>query len=354
MSILFMPSSKNRTKIIATIGPASEKQAVLEEMMKAGMDVCRLNFSHGTLEHHTFLIKNIRRAAKKLKLAIAIMADLQGPRMRVGELPADGMRLKQGDKVVLTCGQPLKKEIPVTFPLFCQVLRPGNIVFFDNGLIELKVQKVSKGKIYCQVRIGGILKSKKGINLPASALKIPAMTPKDKKDLIFGLKQRVDFIALSFVTEAQDIKDLRDLIKQNKKPGVLPKIVAKIEKPAAVKNFPAILEEADEIMIARGDLGVEMPLAELPVIQKQLIGQCLKKSKPVIVATQMLESMINNPQPTRAEVSDVANAVIDRADALMLSGETAIGKYPVEAVKMMDKIIRETEASPYDDILPAK
>jgi len=345
-----------RTKIVCTIGPASEKQGTIEKMIKAGMNIARLNFSHGNYALHGKLIRNIRRAAKKTGAIVAILADLQGPRIRVGDLGSKSIELKNGSEVILTTKKnKLGEKIPVTYAGLHRDVRPGNRILLADGLMELKVKKVKGNDIYCQVIDGGTITSHKGINLPGVALGLSAISEKDKEDLRFAVKQKVDFVALSFVTTDQEVKNLRQLILKYEKELKLKKeapikIIVKIERGQAIKNFAKILEATDGVMVARGDLGIEMPAEDVPLIQKSLIDKCLAKAKPVIVATQMLESMIQNPRPTRAEVSDVANAVIDHTDAVMLSGETANGRHPVEAVAIMAKIVITTERSTYDDL----
>jgi pyruvate kinase len=332
-----------RTKIIGTIGPASADPKVLEEMIKNGMNVARFNFSHGTHEEHAKLMANARLAAKKAKAPLAIIQDLQGPKIRVQELK-HSVSVKTGQKVVI--GEDFSLDFDIS-----KSIKPGECILIEDGLIALKVRKITGRKIYCEAENPGEVKSHKGINLPDSQVKFPIMTDKDIKDLRFGLKQDVDFIALSFVRGKQDILNLRKLIKKyNPKDLEEPKIIAKIERREGVRNIDEILREVDAIMIARGDLGVEMSDSEVPVVQKNIIAKCIQAARPVIVATQMLESMSRNPRPTRAEVSDVANAVIDKADAVMLSGETSTGAYPVEVVKEMRRIIEATERSPYAHI----
>jgi pyruvate kinase len=348
-----------RTKIVCTIGPVSEKPAILQKMIKAGMNVARLNFSHGTHAWHGKVIKIIRKISKETGQPVGIIADLQGPRIRVGELPAAGVKLTPKEKVTLTTNlKNEKNKIPVTYTDLHKDLAPGNRILLDEGLLELKVLKISGRDILCEVVVGGVLTSHKGINLPDSSVNLPPLTEKDKDDLEFVVKEDVDWVALSFVSRASEIYDLRYLIRALEKKLKLPKaapikIIAKIEKHEAVKNLDEILEAVDGIMIARGDLGIETPPEDVPLWQKKIIDKCLAVAKPVIVATQMLDSMIRKPRPTRAEVSDVANAVIDHADAVMLSGETASGLYPLESVEMMAKIIGETEKSTYDDLVMA-
>ncbi len=327
-----------KTKIICTLGPASQSVKTITEMVKAGMNVARLNFSHGDHENHALLIKNIRSVAKKLNVTLTIIQDLHGPKIRVLEM-SKPLEVKVGQSVII--GQDFKLDLDVM-----KSIRPKQRILIEDGLIELEVDKIIKGKIHCIALSPGKIQSHKGVNLPRTKLKIPILTPRDIDDLKFGLKMDVDYIALSFVRSKQDVINLKKLInKHTPKNLTHPKIIAKIEKPEAVKNFDGILKEADAVMVARGDLGVEMPESQVPIIQKTIIQKSLKAAKPVIVATQMLDSMIRNPRPTRAEVSDVANAVIDQADCVMLSGETAFGKFPVKTVSEMAKIIETTEKS---------
>ncbi len=322
--------------------------------------MARLNFSHGNYQRHAALVKNIRLAAKKAKQNIAIMQDLQGPRIRVGAMPEQGLELKKGQEIVLAPENKIdykafltsreERVIPLQYNI-AKLVKKGDWILINDGLVEVKVLAVKNGVITGRVMVGDWIFSYKSINLPGIAIKTPAVTPKDVKDLKFGLKQKIDLVALSFVEDEKDIDNLRNLIKKYGSPAAQKiKIIAKIERPEAVKNFDRILNAADGIMVARGDLGLEMPPQEVPILQKRMIEKCLKVAKPVIVATQMLESMVKNSRPTRAEVSDVANAVTDHTDAVMLSGETATGRHPVEATSMMAKIIEETERSPYDDL----
>ncbi len=354
-----------RTKIVCTIGPASEEIAILGALVEAGMNVCRLNFSHGTHENHAELIRRIHRMREMTGEPLSILQDLQGPKIRVGELPKEGVELVPGKRVVFTSGRgDVPKTIPVTYPGLHEDVKPGQRLLLDDGLLEVTVKSVNGQDVICEVVTGGKLTSHKGLNLPETETKISAITEKDKEDLAFGVAQGVDWIALSFVRSAEDIRELRKLIEAETrnlpagggsasggKPDTsLPGIIAKIEKPQAVERMDEIIAEVDGIMVARGDLGIELPAEKVPVIQKDLIKKCLAAGKPVIVATQMLDSMIRNPRATRAEVSDIANAVIDHADATMLSGETASGSHPVEAVKTMAATIAETEKSSYDDL----
>ena len=336
------------TKIICTIGPTSQSVKTLTEMAKAGMNVARLNFSHGDHENHALLIKNIRAVAKKLNTTITIIQDLHGPKIRVLEMkkPLD---VKVGQTVVIGPFDDAhgKQDFALDLDVM-KSIRSKQRILIEDGLIELEVQKISGRKIFCVALSPGKIQSHKGVNLPRTKLKIPILTPRDIDDLKFGLKNDVDYVALSFVRTKHDVMNLKKLIgRYNPKNLIAPKIIAKIEKPEGVKNFDGILKESDAVMVARGDLGVEMPESQVPIIQKTIIQKCLKASKPVIVATQMLDSMIRNPRPTRAEVSDVANAVIDQADCVMLSGETALGKFPVKTVLEMAKIIETTEKSTF-------
>lgn len=343
-----------RTKIICTLGPSCEDPKVLTKMMENGMNVARLNFSHGSYENHSQLIQNIRALSVKLNKPIAILQDLQGPKIRIGELEKP-VTIKKGQQIEI--GKDLVMDIDLS-----KSVKAGERILIEDGLMELKVVRVTPsvpgekkpGKIICKVINGGIVKSHKGVNLPDTTITFPIITSKDLADLKFGLQNDVDYIALSFVRDAKDILNLRKLIEKHIPKGQMqPKIIAKIERKEAVQNFDSILKVTDGVMVARGDLGVEIADSQVPLIQKDLIAKCNRYAKPVIVATQMLDSMIRNPRPTRAEVSDVANSVIDHADGVMLSGETATGSYPVEAVTEMRRIIEATENSPYDD-MPAE
>lgn len=345
-----------RTKIVCTIGPASASPKVLISMVKAGMNVCRLNMSHGTHQSHAKLIKNIRAVSKKTNEPLAILMDLQGPKIRVGNLPESGFKLEAGKKVVFTNdiskdgSAKDRSKIPVTYLGLHKDIKPGSRMLLDDGLLEAKVLEIKGKDVHAEVVTGGTLTSHKGLNLPDVTISIPAITDKDKEDIKFGIKQKVDFVALSFVRTANDVRALRKLISGKSAEAAPIQIIVKIEKHEALKNFDEILEATDAVMVARGDLGIETPAQRVPVHQKEIIDKCRHACKPVIVATQMLDSMIRNPRPTRAEVSDVANAVIDHADAVMLSGESATGKYPVQAVEIMAKTIEETEKSKFDDV----
>ncbi len=320
------------------------------------MNVARLNFSHGTYEDHSILIKNIRKVEEASGETIAIMQDLQGPKIRVGVLPELGVQLKAKEKISFDSEIKSYKDgiIPIDYALH-KYVRVGERILLNDGQSEVKIIGLENTRIDAQVVVGGLLTSHKGMNLPDSTLDINSLTEKDKEDARFGVENDVDFMALSFVNGAKDILDLRYLIRDyEKENGLKPetpiRLIAKIERSAAVTNIDEILDAADGIMVARGDLGIEIPAKKVPLVQKNLINLALDKEKPVIVATQMLESMQHNPRPTRAEVSDIANAVIDHADAVMLSGETASGEYPVESVQTMSDIVQETESSVYDDM----
>ena len=331
-----------KTKIVCTIGPASRSPQILEALMEKGMSVARLNFSHGTHEDHGQIIRDLRAASVKAGRPIAILQDLCGPKIRVGELPEAGIPLAPGETITLTNDkaprQPL--HVPVSYGDLPSQVKVGDRILLADGLMELSVERTSTSEILCRVITGGLLTSHKGINLPTSTLSIPAMTEKDRRDLIFGLENDVDFVALSFVRTAGDVHAIKRIIHQHNKQTP---VIAKIEKHEAVTNADAILAAADGIMVARGDLGGEIPLENVPTIQKQLVRKANNLGKPVIIATQMLRSMVDAPRPTRAEAADVANGVLDGADAVMLSEETASGQHPVEAVRYMALIAHSAE-----------
>jgi pyruvate kinase len=333
-----------RTKIIATIGPASSSPAVIAKLIKAGMDAARLNFSHGERKDHIRRIRLIKQASLRAGKPIAIIQDLQGPKLRVGMMQNDGVTLKRGDLVTITTKKILGTErmISITYPRLTKDLRSGDIILFDDGKLEARVVRRSGSDLQCKVVRGGVLKSHKGVNLPGAHLTLPSLSRKDKDDLLFGIQHGVDYIALSFVRTASDIETTRAFIR---KAGANIPIIAKIEKPEAIDNLEEIIHAADGIMVARGDLGVEMSPEQVPLLQKLIIRACNDAEKPVITATQMLESMIETPQPTRAEASDVANAILDGTDCVMLSGETAVGKHPVQAVTVMARIAEQAETS---------
>jgi pyruvate kinase len=335
----------HRTKIVATIGPASDSPEMIRKMLLAGMNVARLNFSHGNYADHAERIKRLRSTAEELDLPLMLLQDLQGPKIRVGDLPTEGMLLNAGEWLTLVpiadyTGQP--NTVGIDYSYVAEEAEPGAQVLLDDGLLELRVKTVNGNAVQCQVIEGGLLKSHKGVNFPTLNLRLPSMTEKDKRDLDFGLEQGVDLISLSFVRKPEDIQTLKALLKEK---GADIPVLAKLEKPQAISNLEAIVAECDAIMVARGDLGVEMSPEKVPLIQKQIIKLCNQKGIPVITATQMLDSMIHNPRPTRAEASDVANAIMDGTDAVMLSGESAVGDYPVEAVRMLARIAIEVEPS---------
>ncbi len=344
-------TSRKRTKIVCTLGPSTNTLEAIIALAEAGMDVCRLNFSHGTHEDHAKLITTIREARAKTGIPLAILQDLQGPKIRVGELPEGGVRLVAGKEVVFTVGEGKPPEkIPVSYAELPNDVQPGQVLLLDDGLMSAQVVGVKGKDVVAKVLQGGDLLSHKGMNLPNTKTSIPALTDKDREDLRFGVEHQVDWVALSFVRKPEDVELLRAALgelEDKESPRI--KVMCKIEKPEALDHLPQIIEASDGIMVARGDLGIEMPPEKVPVIQKRIIEACLKAAKPVIVATQMLESMIHHPRATRAEVSDVAHAVMDHADATMLSAETASGEYPREAVKTMAATLLETEKSGYDD-----
>ncbi|WP_003540625.1 pyruvate kinase [Desulfotomaculum nigrificans] len=331
-----------KTKIICTIGPASESAEQVQRLLAAGMDVARLNFSHGTHEEHGRRISTLREEAAKLGKHLAIILDTKGPEIRTRMVPEQGMYLCSGDTFILDTDPELgsRERVGITYRDLWQEVVPGTRILIDDGQIELEVTAVQQERITTVVRNGGLLKSQKGVNIPGVSIQLPAVTEKDIADIRFGLSQGIDFIAASFVRKAADILAVRRIVEEA---GASVHIIAKIENREGLQNLDAILQVADGLMVARGDLGVEIPAEEVPIAQKEMINKCNLLGKPVIVATQMLDSMIRQPRPTRAEASDVANAILDGADAIMLSGETAAGKFPVEAVKMMDKIARRTE-----------
>lgn len=349
-----------RTKIVATLGPACEKQTMIVQMVNAGMNVARLNFSHGSHDNHQLLINRVRRAEKKTGEPVAILQDLQGPKIRVGVLPEKGITLKEGERVIFdTAAKEYKNGIiPVDYSALHKHVQKGERLLLNDGRVETVIASVKGTRITVIVKNTGVITSHKGLNIPDSHLAVSALTAKDKADARFGVGAGVDMIALSFVTSEKDVMALKRLItRYEKELGKTREhsiqIIAKIERGLAIQHIDGILNVVDGIMVARGDLGIEMPAAEVPLIQKTLIALALKHAKPVIVATQMLDSMQDNPRPTRAEVSDVANAVIDHADAVMLSNETATGTYPVETVRIMAEIIEKTEQSAYDNMPPA-
>ncbi len=344
-----------RTKIIATLGPATHTEAVISELMQKGMDAVRLNFSHGSYDDHAALMQMVRAAATKLNKHVAIIQDLQGPKIRLGKLPEVGVEIKDNEEVIFDTGRDEYADgvFPVDFKELHKSVKTGDRLLLNDGRVSTKILEINGTHITAQVLHGGLLSSHKGINVPDSTIASSSLTPKDRADAEFGLKQNVDYIALSFVRKPEDVQELREIISAHEGKVEFPtKIIAKMERPEAITNMQAIVEAVDVVMVARGDLGIETSAANVPVLQKQLIAAALLAQKPVIVATQMLDSMQNSPQPTRAEVSDVANAVIDETDCVMLSNETATGQFPLETVAMMAEIITDTENSPFDDLTP--
>jgi pyruvate kinase len=342
-----------KAKIICTIGPASREVDVLRGMVRSGMDVARLNFSHGDAETHRETVKRIRFAAKAENHSIAILVDLQGPKFRMGRIIEPGVFVSAGDTITLTTEDLIGDTtgaLPVQNQNLPVLVKPGDFILIDDGLIELRVLSTTSQKVQCQVVVGGNIQNNKGINLPGISADLPSMTEKDRQDLIHALDLDVDWIALSFVRRAEDVvvlkKSIRELTDRH-----LP-VMAKIEKPEALDNIDQIIEAADAIMVARGDLGIEIPTEQVPMSQKRIIERCNEAGIPVVTATQMLDSMIRNPRPTRAEASDVANAILDGTDAVMLSGETSIGRYPMEALQTMTRIICEVEEKQTD--IPAR
>jgi len=329
---------QNRTKIVATIGPASCSEATLHSIFEEGADAVRLNFSHGSHSDHHSYIRTVRTVAAQCNAHIAIIADLQGPKIRTGLLKGgEAVELVSGEELVITTRDipGTSRCISTTYGALPSDVDSGDRILLDDGALELQVTDTTETEVHCQIVIGGTLDEHKGINLPGVSVSAPALTEKDRDDLHFALENEVDYVALSFVRSAQDIRELKELIDQQD--ADVP-VIAKLEKPEAIEELEQIVTSADAIMVARGDLGVEMPLEEVPILQKQIINLCSRMRKPVITATQMLDSMRTNPRPTRAETSDVANAILDGTDAVMLSGETAIGNYPVESVAMMRRI----------------
>lgn len=337
-------NTNKNTKILATIGPASDTKENIIELIGAGIDGVRLNFSHGTHEYYGQVFKNVNDACVVTSEPIAILIDLQGPKIRVGELLLPEYELRENDQIEITMHDVVgtKEKFSCSYKELAKDAKIGDNIYIDDGLIKLLVVAIDHDSLFCVVLEGGTLKPRKGMNLPGMELSMPSLTEKDYEDLDFALTHRVDFIALSFVRKASDIIELRKYLLEK---GFDKNIIAKIEKPEAVRNFDEILDASDGIMIARGDLGVELPPQEVPVIQKSIIRKCNMFGKMVITATQMLESMIHNAVPTRAETSDVANAVWDGTDVVMLSGETSVGEYPIETVQMMQNILIETEAN---------
>ncbi|MVN21244.1 pyruvate kinase [Mucilaginibacter arboris] len=342
-----MKISHKRTKIVATLGPASSQKEMLLSLIRAGVNVCRLNFSHGKQEDHQVAIDNIRAINEQYKLNVGILADLQGPKIRIGLVKEGGVQLINGTTINMTTKECVgdENQIYITYENFPKDVVAGEIILLDDGKLQMRVKETNnKDTVVCEVIHGGILTSRKGVNLPNTKVSIPSLTEEDLHNLEFALKNDVEWIGLSFVRTELDVIDLKRVISKS---GKVARVIAKIEKPEAIEHIDAIIEVTDGVMVARGDLGVEMPMEQVPLLQKMIARKCRAASKPVIVATQMLESMITTPRPTRAEVNDVANSVLDGADAVMLSGETSVGEFPVIVIETMQKIIRNVEENGY-------
>ncbi len=335
---------KKRSKIVATVGPASRNKETLTELVKAGANVFRMNFSHGTHADHKMVIDMLNEVNEDLGTNVCLLQDLQGPKIRISQVENDGVEVESGDKLIITTDEMLgnARKVSTVYKGITQDVKPDDTILIDDGNIELKVIKVDGSDVHTKIIHGGLLKSRKGINLPDSKVSAPSLTEKDIEDLEFGMQYNIEWVALSFVRTAEDIRELKSRLRAK---SCKSKVVAKIEKPEALENMDEIIEATDAIMVARGDLGVEIPMERVPLEQKRLVKKCNRLGKPVIIATQMMESMIENPRPTRAETNDVANAVMDGADALMLSAESASGKFPVHAVRSMARTIAEVEKS---------
>jgi len=345
---MLIRENRSQTKTIVTLGPASSPKEILRKIFYEGVDVLRLNFSHGTHEDKRQVIQSILELNTETQSKVAIMADLQGPKIRIGDIEGGSIDLNEGDQIVLTTKRITgnREKVYLSYQSFPNDVKAGEEILLDDGKMKMRILSSNlKDEVKAEVINGGTLFPRKGVNLPDTKVSLPSLTEKDKADLDFALDHDVDWIALSFVRKAKDVRELREYIAAK---GKNTSVIAKIEKPEALKEIDGIIDEADAVMVARGDLGVEISFEKVPLIQKQLIHKCIVKGKPVIVATQMMESMITNFQPTRAETNDVANAVLDGADALMLSGETSVGQYPVDAIRNMQKIIDWTEAYGYD------
>jgi len=338
-----MKENFNRTKIVATMGPATADISVLESMFNEGLDICRINFSHGDYDAVLSTVNNIRTLNKQMNRHVGILADLQGPKLRIGLVKDNSVMLVNGQEISITTKECEgdSHKIYITYPQFPQDVKVGETVLIDDGKLHLRVLDTNgKDNVRCLITVGGVLSSKKGVNLPNTKISLPCLTVKDIRDLDFALEHDFDWIGLSFVRSVTDIVELKDIIKNK---GKRARVVAKIEKPEAIKEIDNIIDVTDAIMVARGDLGVELPMERVPLLQKMIVQKCIEISKPVIIATQMMESMITSYTPTRAEVNDVANAVMDGADAVMLSAETSVGKYPVKVIEIMRRIITEVE-----------
>ena len=333
-----------KTKIVCTIGPASESEEILEKLIDAGMNVARINFSHGDYEEQKYRIENIKKIREKMNKPVALMLDTKGPEIRIGKFENGEISLEEGDLFTLVNEEILGDEtrVSVTYKELANEIDVGTTILINDGLIECKVEEIKDKDVICKVINGGKLTNRKSINIPNSKINLPSLTQKDIADIEFGVKNQFDYIAASFIRKPQDVLDIKEILKEFGGENI--KVISKIENREGVDNFDKILEVSDGIMVARGDLGVEVPMEEVPILQKEFIQKCCMAGKPVITATQMLESMVNTPRPTRAEVSDVANAVYDQTGSIMLSAETAAGKYPVECVQTMNKIARSIEA----------
>ncbi|MFC1615609.1 pyruvate kinase [Patescibacteria group bacterium] len=352
-------STKN-TKVVCTLGPSSDSVSELVRLIQSGMNVARLNFSHGSHKHHKEIINNLHAAEKKTGKIVALMQDLQGPKIRTGKLPFEGIEIRRGEKITLTVrkvdGSKKKKKtiIPIQYKGLAKDVKGKDTILIDDGLMEVEVQKVKGPDIFCKVKYGGVIFSHKGIAAPSAVISAQTITPKDRKDLEFGLKNDVDYVALSFVKDANDIKNLRKLIEKKHKKT---KIIAKVERHEAIgDNLEPIIKETDAVMVARGDLGINIPAEKVPIVQKKMIKLANRYAKPVITATQVLDSMIHNPVATRAEISDAANSIFDHTDAIMLSNETAVGKYPAKAAKTLTNVAEtvEKELQLHEELIQTK
>ena len=338
-----MINNIKKTKIVCTLGPASENEETLRELIKNGLNVCRLNFSHGSHEEHKGRMDLVKKLREELNMPTAILLDTKGPEIRTGKFDVPEVFLEEGQTFTITMKDVMgdKERCTVSYKGLANDVKPGDTILIDDGLVGLTVKEVNNDDIVCEVQNSGIVKNHKGVNVPGVKVNLPAITEKDRSDIEFGIEQGIDFIAASFVRKVSDVLAIREILEENNAEHI--KIISKIENQEGVENLDEIIEVSDGIMVARGDLGVEIPTEEIPVVQKLMIKKCNEAGKPVITATQMLDSMIRNPRPTRAEVTDVANAIYDGTDAIMLSGETAAGKYPVEAVKTMATIAKRAE-----------
>ena len=338
-----MINNIKKTKIVCTLGPASENEETLRELIKNGLNVCRLNFSHGSHEEHKGRMDLVKKLREELNMPTAILLDTKGPEIRTGKFDVPEVFLEEGQTFTITMKDVIgdKERCTVSYKGLANDVKPGDTILIDDGLVGLTVKEVNNDDIVCEVQNSGIVKNHKGVNVPGVKVNLPAITEKDRSDIEFGIEQGIDFIAASFVRKVSDVLAIREILEENNAEHI--KIISKIENQEGVENLDEIIEVSDGIMVARGDLGVEIPTEEIPVVQKMMIAKCNKAGKPVITATQMLDSMMRNPRPTRAEVTDVANAIYDGTDAIMLSGETAAGKYPVEAVKTMATIAKRAE-----------